>query len=248
MEVKSSEDSFPKPANYDPKNIVKQRAELIRHFPLFTGLPLEDCERIVASARERRYQRGKPIFFEGDPVQHILFLTSGSAKLSQIGPNGQEVILRLVASGEPLCVGCFPKCTHCSTAWTLEESVALVWDASQFQTVRDHFQILGRNVSCVLGQTLSELEKRFQEVSTAKVAVRLSRQVLRLVDQVGKQLPGHVEIVVSHRDLAQLVGTTIFTVSRLLNEWETQGLVRLKREALHVLDVQGLMKLSGAES
>jgi CRP-like cAMP-binding protein len=222
-------------------------AESVRHFPLFSEIPQQDCERIVALAHERSYRRGKTIFFEGDPVRQIIFLASGAVKLSQIGPQGQEVILRLVGPGEPLCVECFPKCTHCSTASAVEESAALVWEASQFQAVRDRFQILGRNITCVLVRTLNDLEVRFREVGTAKIAVRLSRQLVRLLDQIGKHSTGQVEIAVSQRDLAQLTGTTIFTVNRLLNEWQAQGIVKLKREALQVLDVRALMEVSETE-
>jgi len=123
----------------------------------------------------------------------------------------------------------------------------LVWEASQFQAVRDRFQILGRNITCVLVRALNDLEVRFREVSTANTAVRLSHQLVRLLDQIGKHSTGHVEIAVSQRDLAQLTGTTIFTVNRLLNEWEAQGIVKLKREALQVLDVQALMEVSETE-
>lgn len=247
MERESNSALIPRLRSRDPNNIVEQRAELVRNFPLFSGLSQEDCQTIVALAYERRYERGKPIFFEGDPVRQIVFLTSGSVKLIQIGPNGQETILRMAGPGEALCVGCFPKSTHCATARVVEKSAALVWDANQFQAVRDRIQILGRNITCVLLQTLNELEVRFREVSTARIAVRLSCQLLRLLEQIGKQSPGCVELAVSQRDLAQLTGSTIFTVNRLLNEWEAQGIIKLKREALQVLDVPALMKVSETE-
>ena len=98
-----------------------------------------------------------------------------------------------------------------------------MWEASQFQAVRDRFQILGRNITCVLVQTLNDLEVRFREVSTAKIAVRLSRQLVRLLDQIGKQSTGRVEIAVSQRDLAQLTGTTIFTVNRCSMSGKRRG-------------------------
>jgi CRP-like cAMP-binding protein len=94
---------------------------------------------------------------------------------------------------------------------------------------------------------VNDLEVRFREVSTAPTAVRLSCQLVRLLDQIGKHSNGHVEIAVSQRDLAQLTGTTIFTVNRVLNEWQAQGIVKLKREALQVLDVQALMEVSETE-
>ena len=225
MKVESDGCLIPKPRSRDPNNIVKQRAESVRHFPLFSELPLEDCQRIVALAHERSYRRGRTIFFEGDPVRQIVFLISGAVKLSQTGPQGEEVILRVVGPGEPLCVECFPKCTHCSTASAVEESAALVWEASQFQAVRDRFQILGRNITCVLVRALNDLEVRFREVSTANTAVRLSHQLVRLLDQIGKQSTGRVELAVSQRDCGTTHRHNHIYRESLLNEWEAQGIV-----------------------
>jgi CRP-like cAMP-binding protein len=68
--------------------------------------------------------------------------------------------------------------------------------------------------------------------------------MVRLVRQVGKQLDGYVEIGLSQRDLAQLTGTTLFTVSRLLGQWEEQGIVRPQRQGVLVLNVEALEGLS----
>jgi CRP-like cAMP-binding protein len=227
--------------------VIKLRTELVKDFLLFSEIPAEDCAKIVAAAQERVYQCGKTIYFEGDPVRQVVLVTSGCVKLSQTGPQGQEVILRLVGPGETLCAECFPKYSHCSTARTMKPSAALVWEVSQFEAVADRFPALGRNVSGVLLHTLNQLEIRFREMCTEKVGPRLSSQLVRLVSQVGQPTNGYVEISLSQRDLAQLTGTTLFTVSRLLGQWEELGIVRPKRQGLLVLNVQALEDISRAE-
>ena len=231
----------------DINNTVKIRTNQVRNFLLFLGIPEEDCATIVASAQERTYPRDKIVFFEGDPVRQVVLLTSGCVKLSQTSPQGQEVILRMVGPGETLCVECFPKYFHCSTAQTIKSSTALVWVASQFEAVANRFPTFGRNISCVLLQTLNQLEVRFREICTEKVAPRLSSQLVRLVSQVGEQSDGHVEIMLSQRDLAQLTGTTLFTVSRLLSQWEEQGIVQPRRQGVVVLNVPALEDISRAD-
>ena len=124
---------------------------------------------------------------------------------------------------------------------------ALVWEASQFEAVAERFPILGRNISCVLMQTLNQLEVRFREICTEKVAPRLSSQLVRLASQVGRPLNGNVEIGLSRRDLAQLTGTTLFTVSRLLGQWEEQGIVRPHRQGVLVLNMPALEELSQSD-
>ena len=228
----------------DFRSVVKRRTEAVRNFKLFSEIPADECEQIIAAAHEQRYPKGKTIFFEGDSVRQVILLTSGAVKLVQSNLNGDETIVRLVGPGEMLCFEGFINSTQCATASAIEAATALVWEAGQFQTARDCFAVLGRNVADLLQQALTQLEVRFREVSTEKVNLRLSSQLLRLSSQVGKPADGHVEIGLSQRDLAQLTGTTIFTVSRLLTRWETQGIVAPRREAVRVLDMLGLRNLS----
>jgi len=228
-------------------NTIKQRAELVQRFALFSEVPLDECAKIVALAHEARFPQGRAIFFAGDSLRQTALLTSGCAKLSQSDREGEEVILRLVGPGEMLCVECFPKYNHCSTAWAVQPSTALVWETGQFQAFAERFPSLARNVSCILMKTLTQLEVRFREISTEKVALRLSSQLLRLIDQLGKSWVGHIEISLSQRDLAQLTGTTLFTVNRLLSQWEQMGIVKPRRESLQILNAQALKELAQAE-
>ena len=233
--------------NGDLGKIVRQRTAVVKGSMLFAGIADEDCACIVATAWDRTYPSGKTIFFEGDPVQQVVFLVSGCVKLSQCGVQGREAILRIVGPREALCAECFPKYVHCSTAQAMTHSTALVWDAIKFEALAHRYPAFGRNISCSLLHTLNQLEVRFRELSTEKVAPRLSSQLLRLANQVGRPSNGHVEIKMSQRDLAQLIGTTLFTVSRLLGQWEALGIVKPLRQGVIVLDKAALEALSESE-
>jgi CRP-like cAMP-binding protein len=91
---------------------------------------------------------------------------------------------------------------------------------------------------------LEELEQRFREISTERVASRLSREIVRLLAQVGRVVNGTVEIALSREELAQLTGTTLFTVSRLLSDWNERGIVSTRREAVSVNDLLALQQLA----
>ena len=234
--------------NLDITSLMSQRATSVQRFPLFTGIPLADCIKIVSSAQEKHFSRRQTIFFEGDSIHHIVFLLSGCVKVTQFSPSGQEVILRLNGPGELVgMLGLHAKGNHCSTARTVQVATALVWDAAHFEAVSERFPLLRRNTARVLEQRLHELEERFREISTEKVSPRLSSQLVRLLSQVGKRVNDEVEIGLSREELAQLTGTTLFTVSRLLSQWELQGIVSARREMVLVRNVPALMALSQGE-
>src|SRR5271157_3894967 len=195
---------------------ISPRATVVQQSPLFAGISLPDCSNIVSSTHEKRFSRGQTIFAQGDPVRRIVLLVSGCVKLMQVGRDGSEVILRLTGSGEIVgTLGLGTEGEHSSSAQTKESSVALVWDMADFGSALERFPMFRRNLSRVLEVRLAEMDERFREVSTEKVGSRLSSQLVRLSNQVGKRVDGNVKISLSRAELAQLIGTTLFTVSRL---------------------------------
>jgi len=233
---------------FDYETPLSRRAPRALPFPLFSNISQADCTKIASAAHQKDFHRRQTIFLEGDPVRQILVLTSGCAKITQLGQNGTEVILRLNGPGD--VVGVFGDCSgvnHRSTARSLQLSTALVWEASVFESLMERFPILRRNTVRILGERLLELEERFREVCTEKVAPRLSSQIIRLLDQVGRRVNGTVEISLSREELAQLTGTTLFTVSRLLSEWEQRGILVTRRKAVSVRNLQALEELSESD-
>lgn len=236
------------PADGVRRQLAVQRIESINRFGLFADVPAADCQSIVSTAGEKRFSRRETIFSEGNPVRDVTMLLSGCVKVTQTGLNGNEVILRLNGPGEivgsfRLCV----HCNHCSTAQTVQDSTALVWDGTTFEKLLVKYPTFRRNTLRALEERLRDMEERFREVSTEKVGSRLSSELLRLSDRLGRTSTGQLEITLSRAELAQLIGTTLFTVSRLLCQWQTQGIVTIRREAVMVRDMNALAQLSHVE-
>lgn len=227
---------------------TRRREALVRNSPLFSDLPATECREIASVAHEKHFARRQTIFLEGDSVRRVVLLTSGSAKIVQLGQSGAEVILGVRGPGEVVgTVGLRPQDRHCSTALTLASSSALVWDSAAFEAFSQRSVHLRRNITQILCQQLHELEERYREISTEKVSVRLSHQLIRLLNQLGRRANGEVEIRLSREELAQLTGTTLFTVSRLLSDWNQRGIVSTRREAVSVNDFEALEQLGETE-
>jgi len=235
-----------RPGLFGRDRIATHKPALIREFSLFSNVAARECEEIIGAARRRELARGQTIHIEGDPVQQVVLLTSGSAKIVQFGQNGSAVILRLCGPGELVgTLGLSTHGRHCATAQALRPSEALVWDTSTFESLSHRFPTLRMNTALILGRQLRDMENRFREISTERVAARLSRQIVRLMNQVGHHHENSaVEISISREELAQLIGTTLFTVSRLLSDWDKRGIVKTRREAVLVHDLKALEDLS----
>jgi CRP-like cAMP-binding protein len=236
------------PSNLGPDSLPHRRTAQVHLYPLFSGISPSDCQQIVAAAIQQEFSRREVIYQEGDSINKVFLLTSGSAKITQVGHSGDEVILHLSGPGELVGkIGFENRSRHCSMAQALGSSTVLVWEASAFESLCQRFPTLRRNAMDCISRRLEEMESRFREVSTEKVAVRLSNEIVRLLDQVGRRVNGAVEINLSREELAQLIGTTLFTVSRLLSDWDERGIVSIGRETVSVSNVQGLKQLAETE-
>jgi len=228
-------------------SILKRRVDTVLRFEAFSEISSADCAVIVADAQELQFHRHSTIFSEGSPATQVALLLSGCMKVTQ-GGQDQEVILRLNGPGDMLGkMGSQTRSNHLHTTYAVQASTALVWETDAFEALMVRFPLLRRNIASILKRHLNELEVRYREVSTEKVSSRLSNLLVRLVNQVGRRIDGCVEISLSRRELAQLTGTTLFTVSRLLCQWEAQEIVSARREVVLVHDVLALTELSREE-
>jgi CRP-like cAMP-binding protein len=126
----------------------------------------------------------------------------------------------------------------------MEKCHALVWEYSRLQGLMEEYPQIRRNISQILSNRLNELQERFREVATEKVAQRLALALLRLVKKVGKPTMGGMEVALTREELAQMTGTTLFTISRLLSKWGDEGFVLPRREAVVVLNSRKLEEVS----
>ena len=225
-----------------------QQSPLLEMSELFADLPSSVCTDIVSMARLRDYACRQVIFFAGDPIKETLLLTDGRAKIMQLGECGTEVILRFTVPGEVIGeLGLASGGTHSSTAQALQACKVLVWSAATFEAALERFPTLQRNAERIIQRRLEELESRFCEVATELASPRLAHALVRLIDQIGHKVNGHVEINVSLEALGQMTAMTTFTVSRLLTDWENQGMLRVRREAIEIhsfLPLLGLCKVA----
>jgi CRP-like cAMP-binding protein len=216
--------------------------------PLFTGLLPADYTRIAATARVKEFARREVLHIEGDSVQRVILLTSGFAKISKMGPGGMEVILRFGVPGDVLgAADLFSSGRHCASVQAFRPCRALVWDAMAFKAMVERYPVLHQNMARILIGDLLDLQERFREVATEKVGTRVARQLLRLEEQIGRRVNGATEIGLSREELAQMTGTTLFTVSRLLSAWEELGMVRPGRETVSICDVPMLRAIGSGD-
>lgn len=216
---------------------------------LFTGLTAGECSEIISCGRARSFARNQLLYAQGQPTNSLILLQSGSVKHTQLSANGEEVILWMSVSGDALNLQTEPISTgHSCSARAMEQCKALVWDYTRVQALLLQYPQIGKNISRILASRLNELEERFREIATERVATRLALALLRLLKQIGKVSHDGTQIFLSREELAQMTGTTLFTISRILSRWAEQGFVVPRREAILICDPKRLESVGSENS
>jgi CRP/FNR family transcriptional regulator, nitrogen oxide reductase regulator len=213
-------------------------AGLLTGIPFFHGLNREQLTSICAAAGARRVAAGGSYFHQGDPAHTYYVLRKGRVRISQLTPEGNQVTLHIVSPGELFGMiaavggGEFP-----ATAEAIEDCEALSWDSDTMWALMAAHAPLALNALQVVSRRLHEMQDRYRELATERVERRIARAVLRLARQAGRRTPDGIliDLPLSRQDLAELTGTTLYTVSRTLTAWDQAGIVAAGRERLLIL-------------
>ena len=215
--------------------------------PLLEGLPAAEARRVLSEARERQLDKGEILFHQDEAAEALHVVTEGRVRLTQLTAEGQEVVVRLCGPGEVFAgIAALDGKAYPFTAAAAEPSRVLLWRRAALQELFRAVPRLQANVLEIVGAHAREMLDRFREMATEPVPRRLARALLRLVP---RERPGQDDALivgVTQQDLAEMAGTTLYTVSRVLSEWEAIGAVTTGRGRVHVRSLGRLQEIAEA--
>ena len=217
-----------------PLNALPQpQSEHLQNTGLFRGLALPALTDVAQSARQRSIQNDAFFFHQGDPATTLYVLIQGRVRIAQVTPEGQQVILRIISPGEMFGgIAALGDASYPASAQALEASVALAWDGETVARLMEEYPRIALNALRLLAGRYQEMQDRYRELATERVERRVARALLRLLRQTGRKVENGVliDFPLSREDLAELTGTTLYTVSRILSGWEKAGLIETGRQ------------------
>jgi len=219
----------------------------LRQVSVFQNATDDDLKLIVQHGIERSIEEGEFFFFQGDPAIHAYVLTSGRAKLLQMNSAGQQVNLRTINAWQMFgALGAVREnAMYPASAQALEQSTALAVKSDYLHEFMQTRPYVSFDLMKLMTGYIQEMQERYRELATEKVERRLARALLRLTAQMGvKTADGGIELAFTRQDLAEMSGTTLFTASRVLSDWEKRGLIESGRERVVIRNPHGLVQIA----
>ena len=220
---------------------------LLRNLDLFRPLSDAQLDAALNDAVPCRLEAGEVAYRQGATGDHFFVLLHGCLKVTQITSEGDQVVVRYVNPGDMFGLACaMRQSCYPASVLAVQESVCLAWPASAWEGVTASHPQFGAIALQTMGQRLQDAHIRIQELSTDEVEQRVARAILRLVQQSGQ--PTHdgigISFPITRQDVAEMTGTTLHTVSRLLSDWKQRGIVSSGRKRIVLRSHAALTRLS----
>ena len=221
--------------------------DLLKPVALFSRLDQPALRSVSDAARIRETKAGVSFFREGDPAESFFIVQSGSVKLTQVTPEGHQVVLRLIGAGDPFGgVAAFGGGAYPVSAEAVTDVTALEWPGPVMASLMETYPKLAINAVRFVAARLHELQVQYRQLATEKVERRVARALLRLGEQAGRRTEAGIliDLPLSREDIAQMTGTTLYTVSRIISRFEADGLVEAGRQHIVIRDPQALTSIA----
>ncbi|MCA1841186.1 MAG: Crp/Fnr family transcriptional regulator [Actinomycetota bacterium] len=210
---------------------------------LFRNLPSEEVDRILGSARRRRFSRNEVIVHDGDPANSLHLIDRGVVAVRVTTPMGDVVTVEILCRGDffgEMALVLMPS-LRAATVVALESAETLSVMKEDFDDLREKHPSVQTLLVEILAERVKKLSGLLVEALYVPAEMRVLRRLLDLADVYGNEGSDPM-IPLNQEDLAGLAGTSRATVNRVLRQEEDRGTLRLARGSTTVLKLEPLQR------
>jgi CRP/FNR family transcriptional regulator, cyclic AMP receptor protein len=221
------------------------KREILSQTPVFASLTPAEVDALAQLAVEKTYEPGEALFYEGEDCAGIFVLGSGSVKIYKTSPSGREILLAVESAPSSVAeVPLFDGGPYPATVSAISPVTAFLMRKQDFQRVCRQHPDVPLKVLAVVGRRLRILVGLVESVTFGSVRQRLAKTLLEFSAESGSAA---FTLPVTHEELAARLGTVREVISRNLSRFQAEGLLRVQRREIHLLNVSGLQREAETE-
>ncbi|HEU4415967.1 MAG TPA: Crp/Fnr family transcriptional regulator [Candidatus Angelobacter sp.] len=217
---------------------------------LFCDLPNDALSKLQNIKATSVYPKGAMLCLEGQPARGVFVLCTGRAKLTTTSAEGKSIILRIAEPGEVLgLTAVVSGSPYEATIETLEPSQAnFISQADFVHFVQEHPDVgmkvakqLTHNCKCAYGEIRAIGLSNSVPEKIAKLVLKWSENPLDFARKNPREIA--IRVTLTQEEIAQFVGTSRETVSRVLGDFRKKGWLRIKGATWTILNKPALQSL-----
>ncbi len=211
--------------------------ELLRTVPIFSELADSDISSLAKLSSRRRFPKDTVVFFENEEGDTFFMILEGRIKVTILGDDGREVILSMLGPGDFFGeMALLDNEPRSATAIAAEETELLSLHRTDFQTVLTDNRSITTALIKILTGRLRRANHQISTLALLDVYGRVARVIVDMAREEGRRLrDGRIAFRrATHQEIANRIGTTRETVTRMLKDLERQGLIHIEGKEIVV--------------
>ena len=226
--------------------MIKTKGWYIRQNPLLSSLPEREMELLDQVSETHELRRRASIWTSGTLATSIYLLRSGIVKIFKVNDEGRELTLHFLTKdhlfGELSMVSSSP---HDTAAEAYEDTTLLTIPKDEFMRVMMRNAGLAVEMMRLVGDRRRQLENRVESLLFRSAHARLAGLFIDLAGPFGVRDSRGViiNLKLTHKEIASLIGATRETVSFAILDMRRDGLILTEGKRVIVLDEIGLKRL-----
>ena len=220
-----------------------EKLQFLRKIPFFKGISTTELQAIAAIMTERNHPKSQILFSEGEFGEAVHFVMEGRVKIFKTSEDGREHILYIAMPGDIFAeVILFNEVNYPASAEVMEDAkIARIRNEDLEKVLKDHPSMAVAIIK-VLNKRLIDAQQQVKSLALHNTHGRTAEMLMKLAMEHGRSTDKGMtlDLAVSRQELANMVGTTRETVTRVLMAFKKYKLIEIDRNTIRIMDPKTL--------
>jgi len=217
---------------------------LLKSCKLFSDLGPRELDGIQQVAVRKEYRKGQTVFREGEPSRGFCLVVTGAVKVFRVGPDGRERVIHVIEAGDSFAEAAMFMEAYPATAEALVSTTAVVLvEKNGFKQLLARDPKLSFKIIGTLVRWLARMRDALTDLTLKEVPARFASYVLSLPADPGKP----IKMNISKTTIAQMLGTTKETFSRLLHRLAQHRILTYRGNQVRIVNRKRLERIASGD-
>ncbi len=227
--------------------IVKR--DFLKSLPIFSALSESDIDKLALVAEEFTYKNGEYIFYEGDPPDWLCIVKEGIVKVMKQLEDGKEIILHMFSPGDIFAeMAVFDRRPYPASAISMGQTRILKLHYTHCLDIFEKMPDVAMEIIRGMGTKQREFVERLEAALTARVEKRIASTLIKLAHMSNPEGEKSIDLHLTRKDIANMVGTTIETTIRIMSRFQKEGIIESTKDRIIILRPDILREKGGEHS
>ena len=222
---------------------MEETRKCLKELVLFSKMEWDEVKLICERASEKRYYKEEVIFFEDNDAENLYILVEGRVKLTMLSPAGKEKVITILQEGDILGeMSLFDRDKHPISAEVIDEARLVIISFEDLENIIREQPGVAIKIINAMAKKTRLLTNQIRELVFQDAEGRLASLIMRFVEDFGIEVKSGkiIDLVLTHQEIANLMGSSRVTVTKLINQFIDEEVIKLYKRKIVVTDASKL--------